>query len=144
MAIFASRLLNGRAPLVYEDGGQTRDFVHVSDVVQATLLALERPEAVGRVYNVGTGAATSVRDVAERLARELRVDVAPDVPGRFRAGDIRHCTADVTRIRDELGYAPRVALADGLRELLDWLRTQSADDRVEEAERELAERGLAR
>jgi dTDP-L-rhamnose 4-epimerase len=144
MAIFASRLLNGRAPLVYEDGGQTRDFVHVSDVVQANLLALERPEAVGRVYNVGTGAATSVRDVAERLARELRVDVAPDVPGRFRAGDIRHCTADVTRIRDELGYAPRVALADGLRELLDWLRTQSADDRVEEAERELAERGLAR
>jgi dTDP-L-rhamnose 4-epimerase len=144
MAIFASRLLNRRAPLVYEDGLQTRDFVHVSDVVQANLLALARPEAAGRVYNVGTGTATSVREVAERLGRELGHAGAPDLPGRYRAGDIRHCTADVSRIHAELGYAPRVALADGLRELLAWLRGQSAEDRVEQAARELAERGLAR
>jgi dTDP-L-rhamnose 4-epimerase len=144
MAIFSARLLNGRAPLVFEDGLQTRDFVHVSDVVQANLLALERPEAVGRVYNVGTGRATTILHVAEALARELEVRVRPDVPGRFRAGDVRHCVADVTRIRSELGYEPRVALEQGLKELLEWLRTQRADDRVEQATRELAERGLAR
>jgi dTDP-L-rhamnose 4-epimerase len=144
MAIFASRLLNRRPPFVYEDGLQTRDFVHVSDAVQANLLALERPEAAGRVYNVGTGAATSVLEVAERLARELGFGEPPEVPGRFRAGDIRHCVADVSRIRRELGYEPRVSFADGVRELLDWLRTQTAEDRVEQATRELAERGLAR
>jgi dTDP-L-rhamnose 4-epimerase len=144
MAIFSARLLNGRPPLVYEDGLQTRDFVHVSDVVRANLLALERPEAAGRVYNVGTGVATSVLEVGERLARELAFEGPPDVPGRFRAGDIRHCVADISRIRGELGYEPRVALGDGLRELLDWLRTETPEDRLEQATRELAERGLAR
>jgi dTDP-L-rhamnose 4-epimerase len=144
MAIFSARLLNGRPPLVYEDGLQTRDFVHVSDVVRANLLALERPEAAGRVYNVGTGVATSVLDVGARLARELAFEGPPDVPGRFRAGDIRHCVADVSRIRGELGYEPRVALDDGLREFLDWLRTETPEDRLEQATRELTERGLAR
>jgi dTDP-L-rhamnose 4-epimerase len=144
LAIFSARLLNGRPPFVYEDGLQTRDFVHVSDVVQANRLALERPEAVGRVYNVGTGRSTTLLELAERLARELGFEGPPELPGRFRAGDIRHCVADVSRIRAELGYEPRVGLADGLRELLGWLRSQSAEDRLEQATRELAERGLAR
>ncbi len=144
MAIFSARLLHGRAPLVFEDGLQTRDFVHVSDVVQANLLALEREEAAGRVYNVGTGRATSILHVAEELGRQLDVAAPPDVPGRYRAGDVRHCIADVTRIRSELGYEPRVPLEAGLKELLEWLRTQRAEDRVEQATRELAERGLAR
>ncbi len=131
VAIFSSRLLNRRAPRVYEDGQQTRDFVHVSDIVQANLLALERDAANGRIYNVGTGRPTSVLQVAEVL-------------GQYRAGDIRHCVADISRIQQELGYRPQVAFVDGLRELLAWLRTQSAEDTVEAASRELAARGLTR
>jgi dTDP-L-rhamnose 4-epimerase len=144
MAIFSARLLNRRAPLVFEDGLQTRDFVHVSDVVQANLLALASEAAAGRVYNVGTGRATSILRIAEELARQLEVPIAPDVPGRFRAGDVRHCSADVGRIRAELGYEPRVALEQGLKELLEWIRTQRPEDRVDQATRELADRGLAR
>jgi dTDP-L-rhamnose 4-epimerase len=144
VAIFSSRLLNRNRPLVYEDGRQTRDFVHVSDIVQANLLALERDAANGRVFNVGTGRATSVRGVAETLAELLDFAGEPDVTGTYRAGDIRHCVADISRISRELGYAPKVAIADGLRELLAWLRTQSAHDAVESATRELAARGLTR
>lgn len=144
IAIFASRLLNGRSPKVFEDGLQTRDFVHVSDIVQANLLALERDEAVGGVYNVGTGVGTSVLEVGERLARELGARSRPQVLGTYRAGDIRHCVADVSAIQKDLGYAPAVDLGDGLRELLDWLRSQSPEDRVEAAHAELVRRGLAR
>jgi len=144
MAIFCSRLLNGNRPLLFEDGLQTRDFVHVSDIVQANLLALEKEHAVGCVYNVGTGEPTSVRRVADLLAEEFGFLEPPEIPELFRAGDIRHCFADITKIREELGYVPRVSLAEGLRELLAWLRTQKADDRVEEARRELERRGLSR
>src|SRR5262249_53570388 len=122
--IFSARLLNGNRPLVFEDGLQSRDFVHVSDVVQANLLALESDAAAGRIYNGGTGEATTILRIAETLARELGVPLPPDVPGRFRAGDVRHCIADVSRIRRELGYAPRVPFEQGLKELLDWIRTQ--------------------
>ena len=144
VAIFASRLLNGRAPVVFEDGLQSRDFVHVSDVVAANLLALEGDAGVGGVYNVGTGRATTVRDVAGLLGRVLQVDVAPEITGRYRAGDVRHCIADVSAITRDLGYAPRVDLARGMAELLDWLRTQSPVDRVDRAREELERRGLAR
>jgi dTDP-L-rhamnose 4-epimerase len=143
-AIFSSRLLNGRPPLVNEDGLQTRDFVHVSDIVQANLLALGCPADEGRVYNVGTGRPITIRRVAELLAERLGVDVAPEISHRFRAGDIRHCVADVSRARAELGYEPRTAFEDGVDEVIEWVRTQSAEDRVEQAERELARRGLAR
>jgi dTDP-L-rhamnose 4-epimerase len=144
VAIFSSRLLNRRPPLVYEDGRQTRDFVHVSDIVQANLLALEKSAADGRVYNVGTGRATSVLEVAETLSELLDYGDPPEVLGKYRAGDIRHCVADISRIERELGYRPRVTFADGLRELLAWLRTQSAEDAVDAASRELAARGLTR
>jgi dTDP-L-rhamnose 4-epimerase len=144
VAIFSSRLLNRNRPLIYEDGLQTRDFVHVSDIVQANLLALAADGDGGRVYNVGTGRATSVLQVAETLGELLDVADGPEVTGQYRAGDIRHCVADISRIQSDLGYAPRVALADGLRELLGWLRTQRADDSVAAAARELAARGLTR
>jgi dTDP-L-rhamnose 4-epimerase len=144
VAIFCSRLLNRRPPLVYEDGRQTRDFVHVSDIVQANLLALDSEAAGGRIYNVGTGRATSVLQVAETLSELLDFGEKPEVLGQYRAGDIRHCVADISRIQRELGYRPRVVFADGLRELLAWLRTQSPDDAVEAAGRELAARGLTR
>jgi dTDP-L-rhamnose 4-epimerase len=144
IAIFSSRLLNRRAPLVFEDGRQTRDFVHVSDVVRANLAALDADASAGRVYNVGTGAATSVLQVAELLAKELGFAEPPDVTQRYRAGDVRHCVADAGRIERELGFRARTPLADGMRELLDWLRRQAPEDRVEQAARELAERGLTR
>jgi dTDP-L-rhamnose 4-epimerase len=144
VAIFSSRLLNRKPPPVYEDGLQTRDFVHVSDIVQANLLALEQDAANGRVYNVGTGRATSVLQVAEALSELLDYGEPPAVLGKYRAGDIRHCAADISRIQRELGYRPQVAFADGLRELLAWLRTQAADDAVDAASRELAARGLTR
>ncbi|MDX1648509.1 MAG: NAD-dependent epimerase/dehydratase family protein [Myxococcota bacterium] len=144
MAIFSARIMNRNRPLIFEDGLQTRDFVHVSDIVQANLLALEKDEAVGRVYNVGTGRPTSVRRVAEALSEQLDFPDPPEVTGRFRAGDIRHCVADIARARRELGYEPRMSLEEGMRDLLAWLRTQQPEDRVADAARELEARGLTR
>jgi dTDP-L-rhamnose 4-epimerase len=142
IAIFSSRLLNGNRPMIYEDGGQSRDFVHVSDVVAANLLAMERDTAVGGVYNVGTGRATSVRAIADGLARELGVAIPPEIAGRFRAGDIRHCFADPSAAARDLGFEARTSLADGMRDLLGWLRTQAPVDRVDAARKELEARGL--
>jgi dTDP-L-rhamnose 4-epimerase len=142
--IFASRMLAGRAPLVFEDGRQSRDFVHVSDIVQANLLALERDAADGHVYNVGTGRGTSVLEVAEALAAALGFETPPEIVGQFRAGDVRHCFADTTRIERELGYRAGVSLPDGMRELLEWIREQPVADDGDRAVTELAERGLAR
>jgi dTDP-L-rhamnose 4-epimerase len=142
LAIFAARLLNGRPPLVFEDGHQRRDFVHVADVAQAVLLALESDRA-DAVYNVASGVSRSILSVGEDLARVMRRnDVTPHVVGKYRAGDIRHCFADIGRIREELGFVPRVAFSDGLEELAAWLADQQADDRVERATAELESRGL--
>jgi dTDP-L-rhamnose 4-epimerase len=142
-AIFSSRLLHRHRPLVNEDGLQTRDFVHVSDIVRANLLALRSPAAGGRVYNIGTGRPTTIRRVAELLAGELGLDVECEITGHFRAGDIRHCVADVSLARAELGFEPRVRFEQGVAELVLWVRTQRSEDRVEQAAQELLRRGLA-
>ena len=143
LAIFAARLLNGRAPLVNEDGQQKRDFVHVSDVARACRLALEAPDAGGEVVNIGSGRARTVTEVARELARALNVaEIEPEIVGQYRVGDIRHCYADISRAREKLGFEPRVEFGAGVTELADWLQTQSADDRVEGARSELAARGL--
>src|SRR5436190_1859730 len=144
LAIFASRLLNGRPPRVFEDGLQRRDFVSVSDVVRACLLALERDGADGNAVNVGTGRAVTVLEVAEKLGRVLRVGVEPEVTGKYRAGDIRHCFADITRARELLGYEPQIELEDGMADLAEWLADQVAVDRADDAAAELAARGLTR
>lgn len=143
LAIFASRLHNGRPPILFEDGCQRRDFVHVEDISRAFVLALDRPNAAGQVYNVASGEDRSIRDVAELLAQAMnRSDLEPEVAGQARAGDIRHCIADISRIREELGFVPRRDFADGLAELADWVAEQQAEDRVGEARRELEMRGL--
>jgi dTDP-L-rhamnose 4-epimerase len=142
LAIFASQLLNDRAPLVFEDGCQRRDFVGVGDVVQACRLALEVPDAAGRAINVGSGRSTSVADVALMMAAVLGKPLTPRITGQYRVGDIRHCFADITLAREVLGYRPRVTLEDGVDTLAGWLREQTADDRVAEASGELAARGL--
>lgn len=143
LAIFASRLLNGRPPLIFEDGEQKRDFVSVYDVARACRLALESEEASGNVFNIGSGRAYTVREIAEKAADVFgRSQIAPRVTGKYRMGDIRHCFADVSRAKDVLGYKPNVALQDGLADLGEWLEGQVAQDYVEEASEELAERGL--
>jgi dTDP-L-rhamnose 4-epimerase len=144
LAIFASRLLNDRPPIVYEDGQQRRDFVNVKDVSRACVLALERDGADGLPVNIGSGRSVSVIEIAQELAQVLDVEIEPRVIGKYRAGDIRHCFADVSRARELLGFEARVSLKDGMRELAEWLRTQTADDRVEAATAELVSRGLAR
>ena len=142
LAIFASRLLNGNPPLIFEDGLQRRDFVSVYDVVQACRLALEVPAAAGSAFNVGSGVSYTVREVAGMLQRVLGVSVSAEICGKYRVGDIRHCFADITRARTVLGYEPQVRFEDGLTELAAWLEGQTADDRVADASRELAARGL--
>lgn len=143
-AIFSSRLLNGNRPMIFEDGEQTRDFVHVSDIVQANLLALETDKADYQAVNVGTGVATSVRTVCELLAGGLGVDLKPEIVGKYREGDIRHCVSDITKARTLLGYEPKVSLAQGIPELLTWVRAQAAQDQVESATAELESRQLVR
>jgi dTDP-L-rhamnose 4-epimerase len=144
LAIFASRFLNGRPPLVNEDGLQRRDFVSVKDVAEACRLALEVDEAAGQVFNVGSGRSYSILEIARRLAGVIgRPGIVPEITWRYRVGDIRHCFADVQRAREVLGYAPRVSFEDGLAELAGWLEGQIAHDRVGEASAELAARGLS-
>lgn len=143
LAIFASRYLNGRPPLIYEDGGQRRDFVHVLDVAEACLLALGRSNLGGRIFNIGSGRSRTIRGIADELAAVLgRPDLVPVCTGKYRTGDIRHCFADITLARSELGYEPQVPFARGLEELADWLRGRTAADRVEAANAELLKRGL--
>jgi dTDP-L-rhamnose 4-epimerase len=142
LAIFAARLLNGRPPLVFEDGLQRRDFVHVADVARACHLALES-ESDGETFNVGSGQSRTILSVAQDLAAVMsRNDLAPEITGKYRAGDIRHCFADIGRSADRLGFSPQVGFRAGLEELADYLAGQIADDRAEQATRELARRGL--
>lgn len=143
LAIFASRLLNGNRPLVFEDGKQQRDFVSVKDVARACLLALDREEAVGKVINVGSGKAVTVAEIARNMAEITgKRGLAAEITGRYRMGDVRHCFADISLARHLLGYVPRVAFAEGLGELAQWLEGQAAKDRVVEAKAELDARGL--
>jgi dTDP-L-rhamnose 4-epimerase len=143
-AIFASRLLNGNAPLVFEDGRQSRDFIHVSDIVQGIELSLEREDADGLALNIGTGRSTPVLEVAEVLGRALGVDAEPELVHKFRQGDIRHCYADITRAREALGYEPRVEFSRGMTELGEWIAANApeSDDQVGRSTSELEERGL--
>jgi dTDP-L-rhamnose 4-epimerase len=143
LAIFASRLLNRQRPMVFEDGRQRRDFVHVEDVAAAFVAALERPEAAGGVFNIGSGRNYSILEVAERLAAAMgRPELKPQIMGKARFGDIRHCFADIILARERLGYQPRRSLEDSVGELTEWVKTQKASDRTEQAHRELTVRGL--
>ncbi len=142
LAIFAARLLNNKAPLIYEDGYQQRDFVHVRDVAQACRLAMETPDIAGEVFNIGSGQAYTVLELAERLAAVMGKALAPEVTGKYRQGDIRHCYADITKACGRLGYRPRIALDAGMAELAEWLESQIAVDHVAQANRELERRGL--
>ncbi len=144
LAIFASRLLNDNAPVVYEDGHQRRDFVHVTDAARAFRLALERDGADGRAVNVASGRSASILEIARALAEVLGKDTAAEIPGTYRTGDIRHCFADVTLARELLGFEAETDRDEALADLAQWLETQPATDRFDRAAEELAERGLTR
>jgi dTDP-L-rhamnose 4-epimerase len=141
-AIFASRLLNRRAPLIFEDGRQMRDFVSVHDVVAANLLAMERSEADGQAVNIGSGEPVTVLDVAATLTRALDSTMPAAITGKYRAGDIRNCFADITLASRLLGYRPRVKFSEGMAALGEWLRSQQAEDRAAEMVQQLDTFGL--
>ncbi len=148
LAIFLSRLMNGNAPLIYEDGLQKRDFVSVRDVARAFHLAMKAPaeRIAGQVFNIGSGRSCSIVEVAERIADVLgQSQMKPTITGTYRVGDIRHCFASIARAGEALGYKPQVGFEDGLRELARWIASQppeSATDRVDEVNQELVARGL--
>jgi dTDP-L-rhamnose 4-epimerase len=143
-AIFISRLLSARPPLVYEDGLQSRDFVHVSDIARAVELALSAVDVGDVALNVGTGAPTTVLDVAAALSEALDFKGDAEIVQRYRHGDIRHCYADTEAAREALGYEPRVSFQEGMRELVEWISREAprAEDRTALSTAELVERGL--
>jgi dTDP-L-rhamnose 4-epimerase len=143
LAIFASRFLNRQSPLIFEDGEQRRDFIHVNDVARAFASALVAPSADGEVFNIGSGRDRSVSEVARSLARAMGVaDVEPQIVGQSRVGDIRHCFCDGTKAAHHLGFHATMNFEKGLAELADWVASQTSEDRVDEARAELEARGL--
>lgn len=143
LAIFISRLLNNNPPLVFEDGLQQRDFVSVQDIARGCRQALETEEAEGHAINLGSGNNYTIRDVAHRCAEALGKDyIFPEITGKYRVGDIRHCYADTSLAQRLLGYKPQLLLEDGLEELAEWVEGQTPPDHVERAGAELAARGL--
>lgn len=140
---FAARLANGQPPVIFEDGLQRRDFVHVKDVARAFRLALEKPAAAGHVFNIGSGNAYAIADVATMLASAMGVpETTPEILGRARAGDIRHCFADISKAHELLGFEPRLKLENALEPFVEWVRGSSAVDRSQEMQRQLQEKGL--
>jgi dTDP-L-rhamnose 4-epimerase len=142
-AIFLSRVKNARAPVIFEDGCQSRDFIHVSDIVEANILAMEKQSADYACFNVGTGVAHSILDVAKLFSSFYGLKRPPEVTEAFRCGDIRHCYADIGSIRQKLGFRPKVAFAEGMRMLAEWSEMQPATDKTAAAYRELKKRGLS-
>jgi dTDP-L-rhamnose 4-epimerase len=143
MAIFSGRLLNRQPPVIYEDGLQSRDFTHVEDIVQGLLLAMDKPEADYEVFNLGTGVPTSIAKIAGLLSQRLTGgEIEPQVLNQFRAGDIRHCYADLAKARRLLGFEPHISLQEGLDDLLGWVTEQTAVDRFAQVEKELAAKAL--
>lgn len=143
LAIFASRLLNDNPPMIFEDGKQQRDFVHVTDVARACRLAMEEPRANGEVFNIGSGNNYSIEFIANKLAQVMgKQNIKAEITGKYRVGDIRHCFADISKASRILGFHPSMDFDKGLEELAAWLETQIATDNVNKASMELSSRGL--
>lgn len=141
-AIFMSRIKNNHAPVVYEDGQQTRDFISVHDIVDALVLCMGKPEADYEVFNVGSGQPLTIAGIAETLAGLYGKRIQPEVTHRFRKGDVRHCFADISKIARRLAWQPRVGFEAGMQELIEWSREQDAADKFEQAAQELRAKGI--
>ena len=143
-AIFSSRILNDNPPCIFEDGRQSRDFTHISDIVRANLLAMQNKKADCEVFNVGTGRPLSVLDIAQGLIGELKSSVDIDIVRKYRVGDIRHCYANVSKIQKKLGFKPRLKFEEGISDLVEWVKRQKAVDQFWKSQRELKKKGLTR
>ena len=141
-AIFSSRILHRKSPIIFEDGKQSRDFIHVSDVVRATILSMEKKEANYEVFNIGTGKRLSVLDMAYQLIEAHKTEITPKIINRFRKGDIRHCYADVNKIKNKLGFEAKIEFEDGTSDLVNWAKEQESLDKFDNSKEELAERNL--
>ncbi len=143
VAIFSSRILNNNPPIVYEDGNQRRDFIHVKDIGRASLLAFEKSVANYKYYNVGSGSSISIIELAKLLINLYGKDLKPLITEQFRTGDIRHCYSDNSKIKKDLGFEPQINFETGLKELANWVETQEKiDDKFQTAEEELKTKGL--
>jgi len=141
-AIFCSRILNNNSPYVFEDGLQSRDFIHVSDVIEANLLAAEKEGANYEVFNVGTGKPSTVLEIAAILIKKLGSSVDAHIVKKFRQGDIRHCYADISKIQEKLGFNPKVKFENGISDLTEWVQNEKATDQFEKSNKDLEKRRL--
>lgn len=140
---FSTRIRNGNGINIFEDGKETRDFVYIDDVVDATILGIEKEEANGHVFNVGTGVATDVLTVARTLIEKYEIDVPVTISGNFRLGDIRHNYADITAARTILGFEPKWSFSDGIGEFVKWVNEQGVqEDKYEASIEEMKKKGL--
>lgn len=143
LAVFSTRILNGNAIEIFEDGLESRDFIYIDDVVDASILAMFNENANNQVFNLGTGVATPVKNIAEQLLKLYGKTVEIKITGRYRVGDIRHNYADMTKIKQLLGYEPNVDFSTGLGNFAKWVKTQQIQsDNFEQSIAELKAKGL--
>jgi len=143
LSIFSTQIKNGNGINIFEDGKESRDFVFIDDVVEATILGIEKEEANNQVFNVGTGVATDVITVAESLSKNYGVEVPITISGNYRLGDIRHNFADLTKIRLTLGFEPKFSFQQGLIKFTEWVNTQEVhEDRYQKSIDEMKAKGL--
>lgn len=141
-AIFLSRIKNDKPPVIFEDGLQSRDFISVHDIVLANMQAMEDGRADGKIFNVGTGQPLTIREMAQILAQTCGKDIQPEITCKYRKGDVRHCIAGISKIKDTLDFEPKTSFQVGIKELIEWSHRAQAEDKFDEAKRELEERGL--
>lgn len=141
-AIFMSRIKNNNPPIIYEDGLQTRDFVSVHDIVDSNIIAMEKEKANYQVFNVGSGKPISIKGVAEILSELYGKDIKPEITNKFRQGDVRHCFANIEKIKKRLGFEPKRDFRKGMKELIEWSKSADAVDYFEKATKELKEKGI--
>lgn len=143
-ALFSSRIKNDNPPIIFEDGNQSRDLIHVSDIARANQMAIENPAANMKSLNVGTGESRTIKEIAHLLIKLYgkQGDLEPQITGKFREGDIRHCYADISRIREILGFEPKVSFEDGMKDLVKWGRGQEAEDKFKQAMIEMEKKRL--
>ncbi|MGJ1235756.1 NAD-dependent epimerase/dehydratase family protein [Sphingobacterium multivorum] len=143
LSIFSTQIKNGNGINIFEDGKETRDFVYIDDVVDATILGLEKEEANNQVFNVGTGVATNVLDVANGLIKYYGINVPISISGNYRIGDIRHNYADLSKIKKLLGFQPKISFEEGLEKFTEWVNTQEVQvDQYEKSIDEMRAKGL--
>jgi dTDP-L-rhamnose 4-epimerase len=141
-AIFLSRIKNDKPPVIFEDGLQTRDFIWVGDIVKACILSMEKESANYEIFNVGSGKPISIFEIANLLIKLLAKDLKPEITYKFRKGDVRHCYADISKIKEKIGFEPETTLEEGLKKLIEWAKETKAVDKFEKAHQELKRKGL--